>query len=50
MTLKIDLDYFDEFGGVDDDVYSSDFIEELLSNDEISNEEAGFMVGYNEGE
>ena len=30
----------------EDDIYSEDFIEDLIENDEISYEEEGFMKGY----
>ncbi len=28
------------------DIYDEDFIDELVEDDEISSEEAGFMMGY----
>ena len=31
-----------------EDVYDEDYVEDLLEDDEISAEEEGFMVGYNQ--
>ena len=31
------------------DIYNQEFVEEMIDDDEINMEEAGFMQGYNEG-
>ncbi|MBI2549449.1 hypothetical protein HYW21_08960 [Candidatus Woesearchaeota archaeon] len=37
-----------DFHDINEDVYCEEFREELLDDDEMSNEEAGFMQGYQE--
>ena len=46
MEKKFLLDEELDIG--DDSIYSEDVREELLENDELSPEEAGFMKGYEE--
>ena len=44
MNIEL-MDYMDV---LDEDIYSSEGTDDQLENGEISAEEAGFMLGYNE--
>ena len=39
---------YGEFDFIEHDIYSSDKVDSMLDNDELSENEAGFMKGYDE--
>lgn len=42
-------EYLEEDWADIDDLYSDKIVEQLKESDELSEEEAGFMMGYNRG-